>query len=364
LETFAEKVLKGLIEIDTRQNAACERPAAECLREELSLPGTNVNLFLEERQKDRTNFVASIPGETKKAVLLLAHLDTANADREAWRYDPLKATVENGCIFGRGALDCKGLCAVWAAIVKAIATQKISPHKTLIFAAVADEESGGELGAKWLLHSTRHFEDVEFVVGEGGGYPLKAEEKLFYTLQTGERYEAPLEKIDREPEGDGTSVVLRGMDAGYYNPDTLWYFQHGADGRGRNIPKKYFSHPLVEKNGAWLLPFADKNAPRRKIPSTLFGALQSSVDESEQPGKLLPFISPGKSDNRFFREREIPVVGFFPLDSSNRISGIHHVDEYISRRSLRLATDILSRAVFRILYGANFRVNSDGGVTL
>ena len=69
--------------------------------------------------------------------------------------------------------------------------------------------------------------------------------------------------------------------------------------------------------------------------------------KSRQPGTLLPFVTPGYSDNRFFRNKGILTLGFFPLDAKNSIAGIHGPGEYINRNSLRLALDILPKAVKR-----------------
>ena len=66
--------------------------------------------------------------------------------------------------------------------------------------------------------------------------------------------------------------------------------------------------------------------------------------------KLLPIITPGYSDNRFFRQRGIATIGFFPLDIKNNISGIHGNNEYISFKSLILSYNILLQTLKTLLY--------------
>ena len=77
----------------------------------------------------------------------------------------------------------------------------------------------------------------------------------------------------------------------------------------------------------------------------LFNIIENKLNNINKKYKLLPIITPGYSDNRFFRYRKIPTLGFFPLDTRNNISGIHGNNEYISFKSLKLSYDILSKVV-------------------
>ena len=79
--------------------------------------------------------------------------------------------------------------------------------------------------------------------------------------------------------------------------------------------------------------------------TNIFSFIESELKSINQNYKLLPIITPGYSDNRFFRYRKIPTLGFFPLDTRNNISGIHGNNEYISFKSLKLSYDILSKVV-------------------
>jgi len=85
-----------------------------------------------------------------KSLILNGHVDVVPAgDRENWRFDPWRATVADGRVYGRGALDMKGglCCALFAA--KAILDAGISlPGKLLIHSVIGEEDGGvGTLAA-------------------------------------------------------------------------------------------------------------------------------------------------------------------------------------------------------------------------
>lgn len=114
----------------------------------------NLDLPVEMVGCDRDRFNVFVgTGFTKKSgLLLIAHLDTVGeGDRSEWRFDPFGGQIEDGKLFGRGALDAKSslaLCLYALKILKDLG--KLDMAK---FAAVVDEESGADskLGANFLL---------------------------------------------------------------------------------------------------------------------------------------------------------------------------------------------------------------------
>ena len=49
------------------------------------------------------------PSGSRDALVLLHHIDVVPANRSYWSFDPLSGDVKNGFIYGRGAIDTKGL---------------------------------------------------------------------------------------------------------------------------------------------------------------------------------------------------------------------------------------------------------------
>lgn len=81
-------------------------------------------------------------------VLLLAHYDVVPpGDEEAWTYPPFAGRIAEDCIWGRGALDDKGvLMAMLEALERRLAAG-FEPARSLFFAFGGDEEVSGTLGA-------------------------------------------------------------------------------------------------------------------------------------------------------------------------------------------------------------------------
>ncbi len=62
-----------------------------------------------------------------------------------------RATLAEGCIWGRGALDMKSQVAAEVAAAASLARSGWRPARgELLIVAVVDEETGGELGAEWI----------------------------------------------------------------------------------------------------------------------------------------------------------------------------------------------------------------------
>jgi acetylornithine deacetylase/succinyl-diaminopimelate desuccinylase-like protein len=60
---------------------------------------------------------------------------------------------------------------------------------------------------------------------------------------------------------------------------------------------------------------------------------------------VIPYTTPGYSDNRFLREEGKQVYGFFPLLPEDSLAGIHGFNESISIESLTNAYKLLKDIV-------------------
>jgi len=78
-------------------------------------------------------------------------MDTVPAgDMDRWSHYPFGGDMEEGRLYGRGAGDDKASIVAQIAAAKAIKRSSIRLKGTLLINPVADEESGGFLGTKWL----------------------------------------------------------------------------------------------------------------------------------------------------------------------------------------------------------------------
>ncbi|OLB41945.1 MAG: hypothetical protein AUI04_05950 [Candidatus Rokubacteria bacterium 13_2_20CM_2_64_8] len=97
----------------------------------------------------RVSLVTRIDGRDRRAptLLLLGHTDMVPADGRGWRHDPFAADVDDGVVWGRGAIDMLNLTTTMAVACRRLAAGAFRPAGTLIVAAVADEEANGAGGA-------------------------------------------------------------------------------------------------------------------------------------------------------------------------------------------------------------------------
>ncbi|MBU7000823.1 MAG: M20/M25/M40 family metallo-hydrolase [Theionarchaea archaeon] len=183
MKSEAVKILQDLIRIDTVNPPGNEGRAARYLGELFDKEGIEYQLVGEE---GRENFVASL-GEGKKRLLLLSHMDVVPVSEEKWDVPPFAGEIKNGYIWGRGALDCKDLVASEAYTLIRMKRENVPLNGTLIFAACADEEKGGTVGAKLLTDKYKDMIRADFAINEGGGEYIDVMGEKLYLLQTGEK---------------------------------------------------------------------------------------------------------------------------------------------------------------------------------
>jgi len=132
----------------------------------------------------RQNIVAHIKGKGLAPPLLLyGHLDVVSCEKQNWTVDPFSGEIRDGYLWGRGALDMKGGVAMLTHAFSAF-SNAVTPPGDLILAIVADEESGGQAGAKYLVESHSDlFLNVKHAIGEFGGFTLNVLGKTFMPIQ-------------------------------------------------------------------------------------------------------------------------------------------------------------------------------------
>ena len=122
-----------------------------------------------ESAPGRGNIWARLEGGDEPALILLHHIDVVPADAKYWDVDPLSGDIVEGYIYGRGALDTKGLGIAQLQAFLALHASGKPLNRDVIYMATADEEAGGFYGAGWLLKNKPEiFEGVGFLVNEGG----------------------------------------------------------------------------------------------------------------------------------------------------------------------------------------------------
>jgi acetylornithine deacetylase/succinyl-diaminopimelate desuccinylase-like protein len=164
------------------------------------------------KETGRPNLVARLPGRgLAPALLFCGHVDVVPADPSVWAHPPFAGEVADGCVWGRGALDMKSGVAmmVWAFL--RAARSAAPPSGDLVLALVADEESGGRCGARFLVEERPDlFRGVRHAIGEFGGFPLHLLGRTFYMIQVAEKMPVVLDVVARGPAGHGARPVRGG----------------------------------------------------------------------------------------------------------------------------------------------------------
>ena len=172
--------------MDTTNPPGNERICAEYLERELAEVGQTCDLL--EAAPGRTNLVARYRGTGEKApILLTAHLDVVEADPSKWRRPPFSGDDFEGCLWGRGAVDMRHMAAMSAAVIRGLARDRTRLSRDVIFAAVADEEAGCDLGSKFLVEQHADKVTAEYALGEVGGFSLHLGDATFYPVQVAEK---------------------------------------------------------------------------------------------------------------------------------------------------------------------------------
>lgn len=85
-----------------------------------------------------------------------------------WRFGPHEPKIAGGWLYGRGCGDMKGSIACMCQAIRALRDLKIAPAMNIEISLTPDEETGGDLGAGYIVREGLVRADYT-LVGEGGG---------------------------------------------------------------------------------------------------------------------------------------------------------------------------------------------------
>ena len=134
-----------------------------------SIPGVETRIL--DAGNGRANFVARLraTNPTGRPVLVMGHMDVVGADTTKWTTNAFQATIRDGYLYGRGAIDDKGMLAATATVMTEMAKRRGTLKRDVIFLATAGEEGGPSVGIDWVLeHHPDVLGNAEFALNEGG----------------------------------------------------------------------------------------------------------------------------------------------------------------------------------------------------
>jgi acetylornithine deacetylase/succinyl-diaminopimelate desuccinylase-like protein len=187
LEQETTDVLQRLLRFNTVNPPGDERAAQEFLAEYCKSAGFEVELL--GAAPERPNLIATLRGDADGPTLVyLGHVDTVLANASEWAHDPWSGDLVEGFLWGRGAIDMKSQVAAEAAAGVSLARNGWRPAAgTLKLVFVADEETGGDLGAQWLTANHPAKVRCDVLINEGGGAVFDYNGRRLYGVCCGEK---------------------------------------------------------------------------------------------------------------------------------------------------------------------------------
>ncbi|MBI5595029.1 MAG: M20/M25/M40 family metallo-hydrolase [Elusimicrobia bacterium] len=338
----AAALLKALVRVDTSNPPGSERGACAVLAAYLKAGGVPYELL--ESTPGRTNLVARLKGDgSRRPLLLLSHLDTVGAETGRWSFSPWAGDEKDGYVRGRGAIDDKSMAAVFAVVVRRLAASGARLKRDVVFAATADEESGGRWGVRWLLEKRPELLDAELGFNEGGTTFTRGGRVRLLAVQVQEKEYLDLALVARSSGGhasvpDPDNAVMRlaralvrldeWRPAHRLSPVTKAYF-HGL--RGLETPElsSAFDDLLAEdeervERGAEALrenPYYNAMVTDSLSPTLLSAGVRENVLPSEARANLNARLLPDTDPRAFLEELRSAVedsgVSVEPLSASD-----------------------------------------------
>jgi acetylornithine deacetylase/succinyl-diaminopimelate desuccinylase-like protein len=205
----AEGWLADLIKINTSNPPGNEQIAAMYVSGILAKEGITAEFL--DMAPGRSAVVARLRStamaDPSKALLLVAHLDTVPVDKSRWSVDPFGAVIKDGYLYGRGAIDDKGMLAANLAVFISLKRSMAHLNRDVIFLATDDEETSGDASIKMLI--AKHWDKFAagFALNEGGNVFLKNGKVQYTGVQASEKVAFNVAVIARGTSGHASQPL-------------------------------------------------------------------------------------------------------------------------------------------------------------
>ncbi len=203
------EMCRDLIRIDTSNtgddSGPGERVAAEYVAEKLAEVGLEPRII--EGVPGRANVVARWGGDIGPGLLLHGHLDVVPAQASDWQVDPFSGEIQDGYVWGRGAVDMKDFDAMLLDVVRQRQRSGRIPTRPITLCFTADEEAGGHRGAEILVEQrVEELMDCTEAVGEVGGFSTTVRGRRIYLIEAAEKGMAWMKLTARGTAGHGSMI--------------------------------------------------------------------------------------------------------------------------------------------------------------
>lgn len=427
----ATQYLVDLIRINTTNPPGNEYEAALYLQELCNREGLDATIYASA--SNRANLVITLKGDgTSRPLVLLSHVDVVTANPSQWTHHPFSGEIADGYIWGRGALDMKGMLVMELMALLLCKRSGVQPKRDIILVVAADEEAGASFGMEWLLkQDIPGIKEAEYVINEGGEGTIRDGVPV-YACQNGEKGILWVKMSVKGQPGHASmpskdnaiahmATILHRLNR-YKRPLTLTettrrFLLELAKKKGLRLPEesnaldfslkmfanRYFKgersvqamlyntiSPTIIHAGekANVLPeICEVTLDCRLLPGVtpenflndlktfindpevtfeiiqaglptespidtdLFQIIREVVQNDDPSAVVVPYLSPGGTDSRYFRKEGITAYGFIPIIISEaELQRMHGIDERLSLENLERGTRILAEVVRKIAY--------------
>jgi acetylornithine deacetylase/succinyl-diaminopimelate desuccinylase-like protein len=161
------QILSAYLQVDTVNPPGNETRGAEFLAAILQREGIDSEIL--EYAPGRGSLIARLKGSGKeKPICLLSHVDVVGFEAGDWKHPPLSGHIDaDGVVWGRGALDMKGLGVVELMTLVWLKRLGVPLTRDVVLVAVADEEVDNG-GARFLVEQQWDKLGCSHLVNEGG----------------------------------------------------------------------------------------------------------------------------------------------------------------------------------------------------
>jgi len=377
--------VQALIRLRTVNPPGDEAIVAQYLASALAREGVESALIETAPGRAAVRAVLHARTATAGAVMLVAHMDTVGVEDSAWSVPPFAAEIRDGYLYGRGAIDDKGMLAVnlvtMLMLAREIAAGELTLARDVVFLATPDEETGGAAGMEWLVRNAPQALQAEYAINEGGRVRVAPDGSRTLLLQVAEKSSHIVTITARGvaghagvPRADNAIIALaRALAAiGDFASDPA----HGvsptileAGFKSNVIPadatatlnvrtrpgesldavvselRRLVANPAVEVT---VLERGDE-APASSEQTPMYSAIADSARAIDSDITVTPYVSNGVTDSARLRLLGMQAYGVLPFPLTLEDEGrMHGADE-------RVPVDALAYGV-RLIHGAVRRV--------
>ena len=207
------ELARKLIRFDTTNPPGNEIDCIAYLDSLLTDAGFKTTIL--SKSAERPNLISRLKGSGQAPPLMLyGHVDVVPATDQLWEHPPFKGIIEDGYLWGRGALDMKSGIAMMLSAVLRAKHENYVPNGDIILLILSDEEAGSNYGARYMVDQHPDvFTDIRYAIGEFGGYTAHIGGKKFYPIQISEKQICWLKAIVKGPAGHGARPLHGGAMA-------------------------------------------------------------------------------------------------------------------------------------------------------